>query len=149
MIDSIRQRSSRFARSNCVSCFRKWRERRRRRKEEEEEEEEDDDDVDDEVEETYPDSRSSPLSLCDRYRDHAPPAPRRHLLRLWLATPEGPDPLHQGWTSGWKTIYSDSTHERRGGIQGGFAGRERGLKGDREERYGRGCQLLAGRSTQI
>ncbi|UZJ56258.1 hypothetical protein CBS101457_005578 [Exobasidium rhododendri] len=51
------------------------------------------------------------------YRDHAPPAPRRHLLRLWLAVPEGPDPLNQGWTSGWKTVYSDSTHERRGGIQ--------------------------------
>lgn len=52
------------------------------------------------------------------YKDHAPPAPRRQLLRLWLATPEAPDPLNMGWTPGWKTIYNDSTHERRGGIQG-------------------------------
>jgi hypothetical protein len=43
------------------------------------------------------------------YRDHLPPAPRRHLLRLWLATPES-----QG---GWKRPFPDSANEKRGGIQ--------------------------------
>lgn len=43
------------------------------------------------------------------YTDYAPPAPRRHLLRLWLATPE-----IQG---GWKRPFKDSAHEKRGGIQ--------------------------------
>ncbi|KAG7530333.1 hypothetical protein FFLO_05105 [Filobasidium floriforme] len=43
------------------------------------------------------------------YTDYATPAPRRHLLRLWLATPES-----QG---GWKRPFPDSAHDKRGGIQ--------------------------------
>lgn len=43
------------------------------------------------------------------YVDHLPPAPRRHLLRLWLATPE--------CEGGWKRPYPDSAHYKRGGIQ--------------------------------
>ena len=43
------------------------------------------------------------------YTDYAPPAPRRHLLRLWLATPES--------QRGWKRPFPDSAHEKRGGIQ--------------------------------
>jgi len=43
------------------------------------------------------------------YRDHAPPKPRRHLLRLWLSIPDS--------AGGWKTPYPDSNHPRRGGIQ--------------------------------
>lgn len=51
------------------------------------------------------------------YTDHPPPMPRRQLMRLWLATPEGEDPLDLGWSSGWRTPYHDSRHPRRGGIQ--------------------------------
>lgn len=43
------------------------------------------------------------------YRDFAPPAPRRHLLRLWLATPEG--------EGGWALPMPDSHEKKRGGIQ--------------------------------
>ncbi|KAJ5320908.1 hypothetical protein N7476_003910 [Penicillium atrosanguineum] len=43
------------------------------------------------------------------YVDHAPPMPRRHLMRLWLATPE-----HEG---GWKLPFWDSNEKKRGGIQ--------------------------------
>lgn len=43
------------------------------------------------------------------YRDHAPPAPRRHLMRLWLATPES--------EGGWRLPYWDSNEKKRGGIQ--------------------------------
>ncbi|KAK4553396.1 hypothetical protein LTR86_009453 [Recurvomyces mirabilis] len=43
------------------------------------------------------------------YKDHAPPLPRRHLMRLWLATPEG--------EGGWKLPFSDSGHKKRGGVQ--------------------------------
>lgn len=43
------------------------------------------------------------------YTDPLPPAPRRHLLRLWLATPEA--------EGGWKRPYPDSAHPKRGGIQ--------------------------------
>ena len=43
------------------------------------------------------------------YKDHAPPAPRRHLMRLWLATPET--------EGGWKLPFHDSTEKKRGGIQ--------------------------------
>jgi Taurine catabolism dioxygenase TauD, TfdA family len=43
------------------------------------------------------------------YRDYAPPAPRRHLMRLWLATPET--------EGGWKLPYWDSKEKKRGGIQ--------------------------------
>ena len=43
------------------------------------------------------------------YKDHAPPAPRRHLMRLWLATPE-----REG---GWSLPFHDSDEKKRGGIQ--------------------------------
>lgn len=43
------------------------------------------------------------------YKDHAPPLPRRHLMRLWLATPES--------EGGWKLPFEDSDHKKRGGIQ--------------------------------
>ncbi|EJT47926.1 hypothetical protein A1Q1_03161 [Trichosporon asahii var. asahii CBS 2479] len=43
------------------------------------------------------------------YIDHLPPTPRRHLMRLWLATPES--------EGGWKRPFPDSAHPRRGGIQ--------------------------------
>lgn len=43
------------------------------------------------------------------YIDHAPPAPRRHLMRLWLATPED--------EGGWKLPFADSGEKKRGGIQ--------------------------------
>lgn len=45
------------------------------------------------------------------YKDHQPPAPRRHLLRLWLSTSED--------EGGWPMPYPDSQHPRRGGIQVG------------------------------
>jgi hypothetical protein len=41
--------------------------------------------------------------------DFAPPAPRRHLLRLWLATPEG--------EGGWALPMPDSHGKKRGGVQ--------------------------------
>ncbi|KAK4702267.1 hypothetical protein P7C70_g3954, partial [Phenoliferia sp. Uapishka_3] len=43
------------------------------------------------------------------YTDFAPPAPRRHLLRLWLSTP-----VAEG---GWKRPFPDSDKKKRGGIQ--------------------------------
>ncbi|KAF4119356.1 Taurine catabolism dioxygenase TauD, TfdA family [Geosmithia morbida] len=43
------------------------------------------------------------------YKDYAPPAPRRHLLRLWLATPED--------EGGWALPMPDSKETKRGGIQ--------------------------------
>ncbi|KAJ5160777.1 uncharacterized protein N7482_007781 [Penicillium canariense] len=43
------------------------------------------------------------------YTDHAPPTPRRHLMRLWLATPES--------EGGWKLPFWDSNEKKRGGIQ--------------------------------
>ena len=43
------------------------------------------------------------------YTDYPPPAPRRHLMRLWLSTPE-----REG---GWKLPYHDSGVLKRGGIQ--------------------------------
>lgn len=43
------------------------------------------------------------------YKDYAPPAPRRHLMRLWLSTPED--------EGGWKLPYHDSKEKKRGGIQ--------------------------------
>ncbi|MCJ1261478.1 hypothetical protein MMC22_001342 [Lobaria immixta] len=45
------------------------------------------------------------------YTDHAPPLPRRHLLRLWIATPES--------EGGWKLPFRDSADARRGGVQTG------------------------------
>ncbi|TGZ78678.1 Clavaminate synthase-like protein [Ascodesmis nigricans] len=43
------------------------------------------------------------------YEDHPWPAPRRHLMRLWLATPEG--------EGGWRLPFTDSKEKKRGGIQ--------------------------------
>jgi hypothetical protein len=45
------------------------------------------------------------------YRDHGPESgmPRRHLMRLWLSTPE-----EEG---GWVLPYGDSRERKRGGIQ--------------------------------
>ena len=49
------------------------------------------------------------LHARTEYKDHAPPLPRRHLMRLWLATPEG--------EVGWKLPFRDSGEKKRGGIQ--------------------------------
>ncbi|KAI6713332.1 hypothetical protein PZA11_004719 [Diplocarpon coronariae] len=49
------------------------------------------------------------LHARTEYKDHAPPAPRRHLMRLWLATPES--------EGGWKLPFHDSAQKKRGGIQ--------------------------------
>lgn len=43
------------------------------------------------------------------YVDHEPPTPRRHLLRLWLSTPES--------EGGWSTPFHDTNEKKRGGIQ--------------------------------
>lgn len=43
------------------------------------------------------------------YKDYPPPAPRRHLMRLWLSTPED--------EGGWKLPFHDSAEKKRGGIQ--------------------------------
>jgi hypothetical protein len=43
------------------------------------------------------------------YTDHAPPQPRRHLMRLWLATPED--------EGGWALPFVDSREKKRGGVQ--------------------------------
>jgi len=43
------------------------------------------------------------------YKDHLPPAPRRQLMRLWLATPES--------EGGWRLPFHDSAEKKRGGIQ--------------------------------
>ncbi|KAF2144683.1 uncharacterized protein K452DRAFT_284998 [Aplosporella prunicola CBS 121167] len=49
------------------------------------------------------------LHARTEYRDHPPPAPRRHLLRLWLSTPED--------EGGWRLPFHDSHEKKRGGIQ--------------------------------
>ena len=54
-------------------------------------------------------SNAHVLHARTEYKDHAPALPRRHLMRLWLATPEG--------EGGWKLPFSDSDHKKRGGIQ--------------------------------
>lgn len=43
------------------------------------------------------------------YKDYPPPAPRRHLMRLWLSTPED--------EGGWRLPFHDSKEKKRGGIQ--------------------------------
>ncbi|OAX79091.1 hypothetical protein ACJ72_06591 [Emergomyces africanus] len=43
------------------------------------------------------------------YKDYPPPAPRRHLMRLWLATPES--------EGGWALPFWDTNEKKRGGIQ--------------------------------
>ncbi|SNX83958.1 uncharacterized protein MEPE_02666 [Melanopsichium pennsylvanicum] len=49
------------------------------------------------------------LHARTEYKDPAPPAPRRHLYRLWLAVP-----TQEG---GWQNAYPDNHLKRRGGIQ--------------------------------
>jgi hypothetical protein len=49
------------------------------------------------------------LHARTEYKDPAPPAPRRHLLRLWLSTPET--------EGGWALPMPDSHEKKRGGIQ--------------------------------
>lgn len=56
-------------------------------------------------------SNSQVLHARTAYKDHAPPAPRRHLMRLWLAVPEG--------EGGWKLPFWDSKWRKRGGVQVG------------------------------
>ncbi|KAK4898191.1 hypothetical protein LTR27_004198 [Elasticomyces elasticus] len=43
------------------------------------------------------------------YKDHPAPHAARHLMRLWLATPET--------EGGWKLPFGDSGHKKRGGVQ--------------------------------
>lgn len=54
-------------------------------------------------------SNAHVLHARTEYIDHPPPAPRRHLMRLWLATPED--------EGGWKLPFWDSNEKKRGGIQ--------------------------------
>ena len=54
-------------------------------------------------------SNSHVLHARTAYRDYPPPAPRRHLMRLWLATPDD--------EGGWKLPFPDSEHKKRGGVQ--------------------------------
>ncbi|KAJ0426551.1 hypothetical protein BJY00DRAFT_322807 [Aspergillus carlsbadensis] len=54
-------------------------------------------------------SNSHVLHARTAYRDYAPPAPRRHLMRLWLATPEN--------EGGWRLPFWDSNEKKRGGVQ--------------------------------
>ena len=54
-------------------------------------------------------SNAHMLHARTEYKDHAPPSPRRHLMRLWLATPEG--------EGGWSLPFHDSEEKKRGGIQ--------------------------------
>ena len=43
------------------------------------------------------------------YEDYEDPMLKRHLMRIWMATPES-----QG---GWKLPFPDRDHARRGGVQ--------------------------------
>ncbi|KAK7548585.1 hypothetical protein IWX91DRAFT_389462 [Phyllosticta citricarpa] len=43
------------------------------------------------------------------YKDYPPPAPRRHLMRLWLSTPQS--------EGGWRLPFHDADEKKRGGIQ--------------------------------
>lgn len=54
-------------------------------------------------------SNAHVLHARTAYKDYAPPTPRRHLMRLWLATPEN--------EGGWKLPFADSDQKKRGGIQ--------------------------------
>jgi hypothetical protein len=52
----------------------------------------------------------SSLRLANRpLIDFAPPAPRRHLMRLWLSTPED--------EGGWALPFPDSNEKKRSGVQ--------------------------------
>lgn len=54
-------------------------------------------------------SNNHVLHARTAYTDYGPPAPRRHLMRLWLSTPED--------EGGWKLPFHDSKEKKRGGIQ--------------------------------
>lgn len=54
-------------------------------------------------------SNNHVLHARTAYKDYPPPAPRRHLMRLWLSTPED--------EGGWKLPFHDSKEKKRGGIQ--------------------------------
>ncbi|KAL4921518.1 hypothetical protein BDW62DRAFT_198085 [Aspergillus aurantiobrunneus] len=54
-------------------------------------------------------SNSHVLHSRTEYKDYAPPAPRRHLMRLWLSTPEN--------EGGWRLPFWDSNEKKRGGVQ--------------------------------
>lgn len=54
-------------------------------------------------------SNSQVLHARTEYTDYPPPAPRRHLLRLWLSTPES--------EGGWALPFPDSREKKRAGVQ--------------------------------
>ncbi|EFE42614.1 TfdA family oxidoreductase, putative [Trichophyton verrucosum HKI 0517] len=54
-------------------------------------------------------SNSQVLHARTAYKDFPPPAPRRHLMRLWLSTPEN--------EGGWNLPFWDTNEKKRGGIQ--------------------------------
>lgn len=54
-------------------------------------------------------SNAQVLHARTEYKDYAPPAPRRHLMRLWLATP-----VSEG---GWRLPFRDRDEKKRGGVQ--------------------------------
>lgn len=54
-------------------------------------------------------SNAHVLHSRTEYKDFPAPHPRRHLMRLWLATPEG--------EGGWQLPFEDSKHQKRGGVQ--------------------------------
>lgn len=56
-------------------------------------------------------SNSHTLHARTAYRDYTPESgmPRRHLMRLWLSTPQ-----HEG---GWRLPFHDADEKKRGGIQ--------------------------------
>ena len=54
-------------------------------------------------------SNAHVLHARTAYKDYPPPAPRRHLMRLWLSTPED--------EGGWKLPFHDSNEKKRGGVQ--------------------------------
>ncbi|KAF3480360.1 TfdA family oxidoreductase [Arthroderma uncinatum] len=54
-------------------------------------------------------SNSQVFHARTAYKDFPPPAPRRHLMRLWLSTPED--------EGGWNIPFWDTNEKKRGGIQ--------------------------------
>jgi hypothetical protein len=54
-------------------------------------------------------SNAHVLHARTEYKDFPPPAPRRHLMRLWLSTPED--------EGGWRLPFHDSREKKRGGVQ--------------------------------
>lgn len=54
-------------------------------------------------------SNAHVLHARTAYKDYPAPAPRRHLMRLWLATPPN--------EGGWHLPFADSSHKKRGGVQ--------------------------------